>query len=51
MTEIELYSRFRFSDKLQMEVATQIGQSNDEIGYVYNDNDQIYFGNRKVKFM
>ena len=50
MTEIEFYSRFRFSDKFQMELAAQIGQSNDEIGYVYNENDDIYFGNREVKY-
>ncbi len=50
MTEIEFYSRFRFSDKFQMELAAQIGQSNDEIGYVYSENDNIYFGNREVKY-
>ena len=50
MTEIEFYSRFRFSDKFQMELAAQIGQSNDEIGYVYRENDDIYFGNREVKY-
>ena len=50
MTEIEFYSRFRFSDKFQMELAAQIGQSNDEIGYVYSENDDIYFGNREVKY-
>ena len=50
MTEIDFYSRFRFSDKFQMELAAQIGQSNDEIGYVYSENDDIYFGNREVKY-
>lgn len=51
MTEIEFYSRFRFSDKFQMELAAQMGQSNDEIGYVYSENDDIYFGNREVKYI
>ncbi len=50
MTEIEFYSKFIFSNKFQMELAVQIGQSDDEIGYVYSESDNIYFGNREVKY-
>jgi hypothetical protein len=49
--QLDLYSLFRVSDKFKIELGISNGLSNNEIGYVYNDNDNIYFGNRKVKFM
>ena len=50
-TEIEFYSGYRLSNKFKIELGISNGLSNNEIGYVYNDNDNIYFGNRKVKFL
>ena len=51
MTEIDFYSRFRFSDKFQMELAAQIGQSYDGFDFYGGiENDDIYFGNRGVKY-
>jgi hypothetical protein len=49
--QLDLYSLFRVSDKFKIELGISNGLSNNEIGYVYNDNYNIYFGNRKVKFM
>ena len=49
-TEIEFYSGYRVSNKFKIELGISNGISKNEIGYVFDENDNIYFGNRKVKF-
>ena len=49
-TEIEFYSGYRVSNKFKIELGISNGISKNEIGYVFDENDDIYFGNRKVKF-
>ncbi len=48
--EIEFYSGYRVSNKFKIELGISNGISKNEIGYVFDENDNIYFGNRKVKF-
>ena len=49
-TEIEFYSGYRLSNQFKVELGISNGISKNEIGYVFDENDDIYFGNRKVKF-
>ena len=49
-SEIEFYSGYRLSNKFKIELGISNGLSKNEIGYVYDENDNLYFGNRKVKF-
>jgi hypothetical protein len=49
-SEIEFYSGYRLSNKIKIELGISNGLSKNEIGYVYDENDNLYFGNRKVKF-
>ena len=49
-TEIEFYSRYRLSNQFKVELGISNGISKNEIGYVFDENDNLYFGNRKVKF-
>ena len=49
-TEIEFYSGYRLSNQFKVELGISNGISKNEIGYVFDENDNLYFGNRKVKF-
>ena len=49
-TEIEFYSGYRLSNQFKVELGISNGISKNEIGYVFDENDDLYFGNRKVKF-
>ena len=49
-TEIEFYSGYRLSNQFKVELSISNGISKNEIGYVFDENDNLYFGNRKVKF-
>ncbi|MDC0354809.1 carbohydrate binding family 9 domain-containing protein [Flavobacteriaceae bacterium] len=49
-TEIEFYSGYRLSNQFKVEIGISNGISKNEIGYIFDENDDIYFGNRKVKF-
>ena len=49
-TEIEFYSGYRLSNQFKVELGISSGISKNEIGYVFDENDNLYFGNRKVKF-
>ena len=49
-TEIEFYSGYRLSNQFKVELGIANGISKNEIGYVFDENDNLYFGNRKVKF-
>ncbi|MDA9362408.1 carbohydrate binding family 9 domain-containing protein [Flavobacteriaceae bacterium] len=49
-TEIEFYSGYRLSNQFKVELGISNGISKNEIGYVFEENNNLYFGNRKVKF-
>ncbi|MDA8938144.1 carbohydrate binding family 9 domain-containing protein [Flavobacteriaceae bacterium] len=49
-TEIEFYFGYRLSNQFKVELGISNGISKNEIGYVFDENDNLYFGNRKVKF-
>ncbi|MFL1895587.1 DUF5916 domain-containing protein [Aquimarina sp. 2-A2] len=46
--ELELAPRYRFSDKLLMIVRSEYRLRNKNIGYVDNEDDIIYFGQRDI---
>ncbi len=49
-SEIQFYSGYRISNKFKIELGISNGISKNEIGYVFDEDEDLYFGNRKVKF-
>jgi|TARA_B110000503_G_scaffold85719_1_gene130516 hypothetical protein len=50
-TEYGIGLGFRFSDRFNLEYELKKASANDDIGYVFNEDDNIYFGKRDVKVL
>jgi len=45
----ELDLNFRANDKLSAELSTEFKNTKDDLGYLFNDNEDLYFGIRDLK--
>jgi len=45
----ELDLNFRANDKLSAELSTEFKKTKDDLGYLFNDNEDLYFGIRDLK--
>ena len=45
--EFDLY--FRFSDQISAKIGSEVKNTQEDIGYIMEENEEIYFGNRDLE--